>query len=80
LSPPNSDDLFGSEDFEQQSGFGDSFDGSGDPAASLDQAQFRAPAAPVVPQPFSVYSVMLIISLVAMTTAAILFLIESGKY
>ena len=80
MSPPNSDDLFGSADFEQQDSFEESFEATGDSASMLDQDQFRAPVAPVVPQPFSVYSVMLIISLVAMTTAAILFLIESGKY
>lgn len=80
MSPPNSDDLFESGDFNQQGGFDDSFDMAGDPSAMLEQTQFQAPVAAVIPQPFSVYSVMLIISLVAMTVSAVLFLIESGKY
>ena len=80
MSPPNSDDLFDSGDFNQPEGFDDSFDVAGDSSAMLDQSRFQAPVAPVVPQPFSVYSVMLIISLVAMTVSADLSLIESGKY
>lgn len=77
MSPQNSDSLFDSADFDPVAGF----DGgaAGDQTAMLEQNQLR-PVAPVQKQPFSVYTTMLIISLVALTTAAILFFIESSRY
>ncbi len=77
MSPQNSDSLFDSADFDPVAGF--DAGAAGDQAALLDQSQLR-PVAPVQKQSYSVYTTMLIISLVALTTAAILFFIESSQY
>lgn len=79
MSPPNSDSLFDSADFEPAEGF-DAEGGAADPASMLGGDQLARPVAPVQPQPFSIYTAMLIMSLVALTTAAIVFFMESSSY
>ncbi len=81
MSPQNSDNLFDSGDLDSPGGgFDGGFESPDHGGMALDENQLSRPAAPVRPQEFSIYSVMLILSLVALTAAAIMFFLESGKY
>ncbi len=67
------------------SDFGD--DAFGDALMETGDGQSLTPGTPAVPPPpayrkqgFSIYTVMLILSFVFLTTASIMFFIDAGKY
>lgn len=78
MSPQSSDSLFDSGDFQSGGGFDSPADASGD-SGQL-QESFATRPAVVQKQPFGVYNVMLILSLLAMIAAAVLFYIEVGRF
>lgn len=80
MSPQSSDQLFDSGDFDPAGGFGGTLDPSADPNQMLETIEGPRARAPVQKQPFGVFNVMLILSLIAMTAAAILFYIEVGRF